>query len=81
MMVALPVAYWQVHRHRQNSKLLLLQTVALPVAWERVVELSVGRRPAEAPTLRLFLEVMGRHSNLVLADGGSGSIIAAGHQV
>jgi hypothetical protein len=27
------------------------------------------------------MQVMGRHSNLVLADGASGSILAAGHQV
>ncbi len=60
---------------------LHLQSVTLPVAWERVVELSVGARPAEPPRLRLMLEVMGRHSNLVLTDGSSGAILAAGYQV
>jgi hypothetical protein len=38
-----------------------VQAVTLPVAWERVVQLDVGQRPTDAPTLRLFLEVAPRH--------------------
>lgn len=35
----------------------ILQAVKLPVAWERVVELCIGQRPSDAPSMRLFLEV------------------------
>ena len=58
----------------------VLQSVALPAAWERVAEVQIGARPApDPPSHRLFLEIMGRHSNLVLTDGDR-TILAAGYQ-
>mmetsp|Transcript_13410 Transcript_13410/g.40547 ORF Transcript_13410/g.40547 Transcript_13410/m.40547 type:complete len:763 (-) Transcript_13410:349-2637(-) len=59
----------------------VLQSVSLPAAWDRVAELQVGVRPTPDPaTHRLFLEVQGRHSNLLLTDGDR-NILAAGYQV
>lgn len=58
----------------------ILQRVSLPAPWERVVELQVGDRASDHPTMRLFLEVLGRHSNVVLTDA-SNTILAAGYQV
>lgn len=58
----------------------ILQRVSLPVPWERVVELQVGERSTDPPTLRVYLEVLGRHSNVILTDA-SRTILAAGYQV
>ncbi|MEB3331709.1 MAG: NFACT RNA binding domain-containing protein [Synechococcaceae cyanobacterium] len=48
--------------------------------WERLVELGFARRPGEAPSRWLVLELMGRHSNLFLLDQDQ-RVIALGHQV
>ena len=48
--------------------------------WERVVELGFARRPGEAVERWLVMELMGRHSNLLLLDGER-RVIALAHQV
>jgi predicted ribosome quality control (RQC) complex YloA/Tae2 family protein len=52
---------------------LALCRVSLPRAWERSAALDFGPRPSDPPTRRLHAEVMGKHSNAVLTDAGSGS--------
>lgn len=59
----------------------VLTAVALPARWERVVSLSFAGRLGQDASHVLYHEVQGRYSNLVLAAGEEGSIVAAGHQV
>ena len=58
---------------------LALVTIEQP-PWERVVELGFARRPGEAVERWLVVELMGRHSNLLLLDGER-RVIALAHQV
>lgn len=39
---------------------LVLLSAAVPQAWERVVQLSLGARPGAEPTCNIFFELMGR---------------------
>ncbi|MEB3227436.1 MAG: NFACT RNA binding domain-containing protein [Synechocystis sp.] len=48
--------------------------------WERVVDLAIARRPGEPPLYHVFLEIMGKYSNLVLTDEQQ-QIITVAHQV
>lgn len=52
----------------------------MPQAWERVVQLSFGVRPGEAPTRRLMAEVMANYSNVIMLKEG-GEILACAYQV
>ncbi|MFQ6537525.1 MULTISPECIES: Rqc2 family fibronectin-binding protein [Aphanothece] len=52
--------------------------------WERVVELGFARRPGELPQRWLVVELMGRHSNLLLLEPGprdGRQVVALGRQV
>lgn len=49
-------------------------------AWERVVQLGFARRPEEPPQVQLYVEVMGKYSNIVLCDQ-QGQILAVAHSV
>jgi hypothetical protein len=59
---------------------LVLTGAALPRPWERAAELSFGPRPGAPPACGVVCEVMANYSNVVLTDG-SGTVIAAAHQV
>lgn len=48
--------------------------------WERVIDLKFARRPGEAPLYHLYVEIMGKYSNVVLTDAKN-EIITAAHQV
>jgi len=48
--------------------------------WERVVDLQFARRPQESPLYHVYVEVMGKYSNVILTDA-SNLIITAAHQV
>ena len=48
--------------------------------WERVVDLQFARRPGEATLWHLYVEVMGKYSNVILTDSAN-QIITAAHQV
>ena len=58
---------------------LVLTALGQP-PWERIVQLEFGKRPGAPVERRLVLELMGRHSNLFLLDGGD-RIMAMGRQV
>lgn len=49
--------------------------------WERVVRFGFARRPGEPIERLVVLELMGRHSNLFLLEGSSGTVIALARQV
>ena len=65
-------------KHQLNQ----LALVAIdPVApWERVLDLQFGRRPGDPPQWHLYLEIMGKYSNVILAND-QGQIVTAAHQV
>jgi predicted ribosome quality control (RQC) complex YloA/Tae2 family protein len=48
--------------------------------WERVVDLQFALRPGDEVQWHLYLEIMGKHSNLMLVNS-TGDIVTAGHQV
>ncbi len=48
--------------------------------WERVIDLQFARRPGESPLYHIYVEVMGKYSNVILTDA-SNLIITAAHQV
>ena len=48
--------------------------------WERVIDLAIAKRPDDQPLYHLFLEIMGKYSNLVLTDDQQ-QIITVAHQV
>lgn len=59
---------------------LAMTEMAMPVPWERLVHLKFARRPGEAPLYHLYLEPIGKYSNLTLTDADN-LIITTAHQV
>lgn len=65
-------------RHQLNGLALVeIETIA---PWERVLDLQFSRRPGEVPVWHLYVEVMGKFSNVILADRQQ-QIVTAAHQV
>ena len=64
--------------HQLNN--LALVSCAGVTAWERVVDLQFARRPGEPALWHLYVEVMGKYSNVILTDSAN-QIITAAHQV
>ncbi|KAB8317781.1 fibronectin-binding domain-containing protein [Tolypothrix campylonemoides VB511288] len=54
-----------------------LETIA---PWERVVDLQFAGRPGESALYHLYVEIMGKYSNVILTDANN-SIITVAHQV
>ena len=48
--------------------------------WERVVDLEFARRPGEPALWHLYVEIMGKYSNVILTDSTK-EIVTAAHQV
>ena len=48
--------------------------------WERVLDLQFARRPGEAPIWHLYVEIMGKYSNVILTNADN-LIVTAAHQV
>lgn len=48
--------------------------------WERVVDLQFAQRPQEPPQWHLYVEIMGKYSNIVLTTADQ-LIVTAAHQV
>jgi len=77
--------------HHPGTRYVYLQpTTATSVEWfgtgglqsnsSRVVDLQFARRPGEAALWHLYVEIMGKYSNVILTDE-SEVIITAAHQV
>ena len=52
----------------------------IPQEWERVIELRLGPRPSDPPSKHLFVEIMGRYSNVFLTNEDMG-VLACAYQV
>ncbi|WP_088241259.1 Rqc2 family fibronectin-binding protein [Calothrix rhizosoleniae] len=59
---------------------LALVAVEAIAPWERAVDLQFARRPGESPLYHLYVEIMGKYSNVVLTDTDN-LIITVAHQV
>jgi len=84
---SMPYSVSNVLRSREFRDLILCDCRA-PLAFERLVEFDLARRPGEEPILRIILELVGTRSNLVVLGGmdrlggrDSGDILACGYQL
>jgi len=64
--------------HQLNG--LALVAIEQVAPWERVFDLQFARRPGEDALWHLYVEIMGKYSNVILTDA-SGAIVTAAHQV
>lgn len=65
-------------RHQLNSYALIgIKTIA---PWERVLDFEFAKRPGDEPLCHLYVEVMGKYSNVILTDAKN-QIISLAHQV
>ncbi|MBD2437172.1 NFACT family protein [Nostoc sp. FACHB-110] len=63
----------------QLSGLALVAIEAI-APWERAIDLQFARRPGENALYHLYVEIMGKYSNVILTDANN-FIITAAHQV
>ena len=63
----------------QLGGLALVEIQAI-APWERVVNLQFARRPGEEALYHIYVEVMGKYSNVILTDANN-IMITAAHQV
>jgi predicted ribosome quality control (RQC) complex YloA/Tae2 family protein len=59
---------------------LALVSIKISRPWDRVVQLEFAKRPGDQVLWRLYVEVMGKRSNVILVNGED-LIITAAHQV
>ena len=64
--------------HQLNGLALIAIVEVAP--WERVVDLQFARRPGESALWHLYVEIMGKYSNVILTDAHQ-VIVTAAHQV
>lgn len=67
----------QLRHQIGNLALIGIETI---VPWERVLDFQFGRRPGEPALWHLYIEVMGKYSNVILANQEN-QIVTAAHQV
>ncbi len=65
-------------RHQLGGLALIAIEEIAP--WERVLDFQFGKRPGESPLWHLYVEIMGKYSNVILADANN-LIVTAAHQV
>jgi predicted ribosome quality control (RQC) complex YloA/Tae2 family protein len=65
-------------RHQLNGYALIGLETLTP--WERVVDCQFAKRPQDPPVWHIYLEIMGKYSNLILTDAKR-QIVTVGHQV
>ena len=53
-------------RHQLNG--LALTGIKAIAPWERVLDLQFAERPGESPLWHLYVEIMGKYSNVILTD-------------
>jgi predicted ribosome quality control (RQC) complex YloA/Tae2 family protein len=59
---------------------LALVEIATVAPWERLLDLQFAKRPGDEPLYHLYIEIMGKYSNITLTDGNN-LIITTAHQV
>jgi predicted ribosome quality control (RQC) complex YloA/Tae2 family protein len=59
---------------------LALVAIAHVSPWERVLDLQFAKRPGDLVQAHLYVEIMGKYSNVILVNS-DGEIVTAAHQV
>jgi predicted ribosome quality control (RQC) complex YloA/Tae2 family protein len=67
----------QLRHQLQNLALTAIEPIA---PWERVIDLQFARRPGEPAVWHLYVEIMGKYSNVILVNAEQ-TVITAAHQV
>lgn len=65
-------------RHQING--LALTQIEAIAPWERALDLQFARRPGDPPLWHLYVEIMGKYSNVVLTTADR-QIVSVAHQV
>jgi predicted ribosome quality control (RQC) complex YloA/Tae2 family protein len=65
---------------QHQLKGLALVTIEAIAPWERVLDLQFARRPGEEALWHLYVEIMGKYSNVILTNQEN-LIVTAAHQV
>jgi predicted ribosome quality control (RQC) complex YloA/Tae2 family protein len=65
---------------RHQLKGLALSAIAITAPWERVLDLQFAKRPGEEILWHLYVEIMGKYSNVILTDAQN-QIIAPAKQI
>ncbi|MGL5942215.1 MAG: Rqc2 family fibronectin-binding protein [Waterburya sp.] len=65
-------------RHQLNG--LALINISAIAPWERVIDLQFAQRPGDDPLWHLYVEIMGKYSNVILTDAQQ-QIIAPARQI
>lgn len=65
-------------RHQLNG--LALTQIEAIAPWERVLDFQFARRPGDPPLWHLYVEIMGKYSNVILATQDD-QIVTLAHQV
>ncbi|MDJ0712686.1 MAG: NFACT family protein [Prochloraceae cyanobacterium] len=65
-------------RHQLGGFALIAAVTIAP--WERVLDFQFAKRPGDKPIYHLYVEIMGKYSNVILTDAGD-RIITVAHQV
>ena len=65
-------------RHQLNGLALVAIDAIAP--WERALDLQFARRPGDSANFHLYVEIMGKYSNVILTSADN-LIITAAHQV
>ncbi|HBL60961.1 MAG TPA: hypothetical protein DDZ80_21770 [Cyanobacteria bacterium UBA8803] len=65
-------------RHQLNG--LALVAIEAIAPWERVLDLQFAQRPTDPASWHLYVEIMGKYSNVILTDANH-LIVTAAHQV
>lgn len=65
---------------RHQLKGLALTGIEAIAPWERVIDLQFAQRPGEEPLWHLYVEIMGKYSNVILTDG-SQQIVTPAKQI
>jgi len=65
---------------QHQLKGLALVSVEAIAPWERVLDLQFARRPGESALWHLYVEIMGKYSNVILTNQDN-LIVTAAHQV
>jgi predicted ribosome quality control (RQC) complex YloA/Tae2 family protein len=65
---------------RHQLKGLALTEIKAIAPWERVIDLQFAQRPGEEPLWHLYVEIMGKYSNVILTDGAQ-QIVTPARQI
>ncbi|MDJ0707086.1 MAG: NFACT family protein [Leptolyngbyaceae cyanobacterium MO_188.B28] len=65
-------------KHQING--LALTEIAVTSPWERTLDLQFARRPGDPPKWHLYVEIMGKYSNVILTTADH-QIVTVAHQV